>query len=61
MRILVGAAGPLPRSPMRMRMRCSMYVSGVVSGSMLMFMGRGPWSIAVPAPVFQETDVAGPT
>ena len=42
-------------------MRCSMYVSGVVSGSMLMFMGRGPSSIAVPAPVFQETDVAGPT
>ena len=30
---------------MRMRIRCSMYVSGVVSGSMLMFIGRGPWSI----------------
>ncbi len=47
--------------PMRIRMRCSMYVSGVVSGSMLVFMTRGPWSIAVLPPVFQETDTAGPT
>ena len=38
-----------------------MYVSGVVSGSMLTFIVRGPWSIGVPAPVFQETDTAGPT
>ena len=28
-----------------------MYVSGVVSGSMLTFIVRGPWSIAVPVPV----------
>ena len=32
-----------------------MYVSGVVSGSMLTFIVRGPWSIAVPAPVFHES------
>jgi hypothetical protein len=38
-----------------------MYVSGVVSGSMLTFSGRGPWSMGVPAPVFHETDTSGPT
>ena len=38
-----------------------MYVSGVVSGSMLTFIGRGGESIGVPAPLFQESDSAGPT
>ena len=37
-------------SPTFTRMRCSMYVSGVVSGSMFTFIVRGPWSIGVPAP-----------
>ena len=50
-RICVGAGGvALPSSPTLMRMRCSMYVSGVVSGSMFTFIVRGPWSIGVPAP-----------
>ena len=56
MRIRVGAAGvELPTSPTFTRIRCSMYVSGVVSGSMLTFIVRGPWSIAVPSPVFHES------
>ena len=32
-----------------------MYVSGVVSGSMLTFIVRGPASIGVPAPLFQDS------
>ncbi len=60
-RIRVGAAGvALPSSPTLMRMRCSMYVSGVVSGSMFTFIVRGPWSIGVPAPLFQATTSDSP-
>ena len=56
MRMRVGAAGvEVLASPTFTRIRCSMYVSGVVSGSMLTFIVRGPWSIAVPAPVFHES------
>ena len=42
-RIRVGAAGvEVLTSPTFTRMRCSMYVSGVVSGSMFRFIVRGP-------------------
>ena len=60
-RIRVGVAGVvLPTSPTFTRIRCSMYVSGVVSGSMLTFIVRGPWSIAVLPPVFHESASEAP-
>jgi hypothetical protein len=60
-RIRVGCGGVVvPGSPMRTRMRCSIYVSGVVSGSMFRFIDRGSESIGVPVPRFHARDKDGP-
>jgi hypothetical protein len=57
-----GAAGVLvPALPMRTSSRCSMYVSGVVSGSMFTSITRAGESIGVPTPAFHESDIVGPT
>ena len=61
MRIIVGAPGlGSPASPIRTSSRCSMYVSGVVSGSMLTLIVRGGESISVPGPLLKESDSVGP-
>ena len=58
----VGAGGWLvPASPMRMSSRCSMYVSGVVSVSMLVDISRAWASTGVAPPWFHDTDSVGPT
>ncbi len=60
MRILVGAGGVLtPASLIRTSSRCSMYVSGVVSGSMFTFIVRAGSRQSVPAPSFHVSESAG--